>query len=232
MMTRVLVVDDDTDVQIVLARDLRGRNYEVELAGTYEEALAALTGEDPLHVLLTDLRMPCRDGLDLLAEARRISPETKSVLMSAYATAKDCQAALDLGAITVLCKPFTRTELLDAVTRAEECCSSFHGRLHGVMLMDVLQLLHARHRSVRVEVGGQTPGHILLLEGELADAGCGETRGEDALAQLLAAPSGWVETHSIIARVDRNIEGSFDAIVDRVSQRLRAEESRAEGHPR
>ena len=80
---RVLVVDDEREMAEMLADGLCDRGYEATAAASSEEALARL-GEDAFDALVTDLRMPHVDGLALLAEARRATPDLPVIVMTAY----------------------------------------------------------------------------------------------------------------------------------------------------
>jgi CheY-like chemotaxis protein len=193
-VSRILVVDDDVHVQETLARDLRVQSYDVGIAASFDEAVAALNSAPAVDVMLTDLRMPGRDGLDLLHETRRLSPNTRTVLMSAFATAKDYEAAVALGTTSVLCKPFTRSQLRTAVRQALECGEGFRGRVHGIGLVDLLQMLHFARRSTSLSVRGDVEGKIELRNGEIIHAATDDAIGEDALGALLATPTGFVHT--------------------------------------
>lgn len=119
-MTSVLVVEDDATFRSTLARDLGSRGYTVRVASSVEDAIAALVA-GRFDVLLTDLRLGGRDGIDLLKRARTVAPTTRSILMSGFASARDHQRAIELGAVRVLCKPFTSAELNQAIEHARDC---------------------------------------------------------------------------------------------------------------
>lgn len=201
-MTAVLVVDDDVPFRSTLARALGGRGYEVDVADDVDGALQALAGRR-FDVLLTDLRLGGRDGIDLLDGARRVSPGTRPVLMSAYATARDHQTAVELGAVKVLCKPFTPDDLLRAIQEAVECGQGFRGSVHGLSLTDMLQMFHHARRSLTVEVGGPVSGRIHIRSGqvehaEATRAGAPALEGEAALRALLASPAGSLRTTVLV----------------------------------
>ena len=95
----LLAVDDEPSVARAVERDLRrryGRDYRVLRAGSGEEALATLREAKlrgtPIALLLVDQRMPGMSGVELLEAARKIAPDAKSALLTAYA---DTQAAID-----------------------------------------------------------------------------------------------------------------------------------------
>lgn len=192
-MTSVLVVDDDAQLRAAVARDLEDNGFEVRVAESVQDALAALR-EAAVDVLLTDLRMSDEDGIDLLDQVRHASGATRPILMSAYATARDHQTALELGAVRVLCKPFTSTELLLAIQQAVDCETGVRGSVHGLSLVDLLQMFHFGRRSISIAVGAPVTGEIHMKDGELVHAACAELQGEDALRALLATPSGSINT--------------------------------------
>lgn len=155
-MTKVLVVDDEGPVRSAVKRMLGQHGFEVSMASSYDEALQLLQ-KVPFEVLLTDLRMNGPDGLELIRATQASSPATRPILMSAYATARDSQMALDLGAVRVLGKPFEPNELLEAVRRAADTNEGFFGAVHGLSLIDLLQMFHYMRRSITVRLLGAAP---------------------------------------------------------------------------
>lgn len=207
-MTSVLVVDDDAPLRKALARELRANGYDSMLASGYDEALQRL-GERAYDVLLTDLRMGDKDGLDLIMTLSQSFPSTRPILMSAYATARDSERAKDLGAVRVLCKPFDSSEMLQAVERAAECTQGFFGTVHGLSLVDMLQMFHYAQRSLSVRVLGSVPAAIHMQRGQIIHATCGTAQGEEALAQILTLPAGSLQTSSlepVVATVSREFQ--------------------------
>jgi two-component system KDP operon response regulator KdpE len=106
----ILVVDDDTSVREMLARELRAAGHDVETAhdGRHGAELAAL--HDPALVL-TDLSMPVADGFALISMVRA-SSRVPIVVLSVRGRDEDKVRALDLGADDFICKPFSTAELL------------------------------------------------------------------------------------------------------------------------
>lgn len=210
-MTSVLVVDDDAQLRSALARELADQGMAVEVAPSVEEAVSVL-GRMSVDVLVTDLRMSDRDGIDLLTTVREVSSQTRTILMSAYASARDYQTAIELGVVKVLCKPFTPSEVLEAVRQAADCSTGFRGSLHGLSLIDMLQMFHYGRRSLCLTVGGVPSGTICFKDGEIVHAHRGDLRGEDALRAILVAKSGSVTT-TVGADVPRTIERSFQGLL-------------------
>ncbi len=112
-MTRILVVDDDSVLQRTLRINFRARGHEVVLAGSGEEALAAIAAEPPDLVIL-DLGLPDLDGVEVLRQLRRRSA-VPVIVLSARRQADDKVEALDEGADDYVSKPFSIDELMARV---------------------------------------------------------------------------------------------------------------------
>lgn len=217
-MTSVLVVDDDAPLGRALARELRANGYDSLPVSGYEEAIERLSVQS-YDVLLTDLRMGEKDGLDLILAIAASFPATRPILMSAYATARDSERAKDLGAVRVLCKPFGTTEMLQAVERAVESAQGFLGSVHGLSLIDMLQMFHYAQRSVSVHVLGGTPAAIHLENGRIVHATHGALGAEAALSQILTLPAGSLQT-SPLENVPRSISREFQPLMLDLLRRL------------
>jgi hypothetical protein len=153
-----------------------------------------------------------QDGIDLLEELNSLAPNTRSILMSAHATAKDHKRAMDLGAVQVLCKPFSSNELLQAIQQAIECESGFRGSVHGLSLIDVLQMFHYARRSISISIAGGVHAEIHLRDGEVVHAVCGQARGEAALQRILAMPSGAIVT-SALSTAEVSVTRPFQSLL-------------------
>ena len=114
----ILLVDDEEDVRAVIGRALRSAGYEVEEAGDGSAAAALLAGRS-YELVITDVVMPGRDGLDLLADLARLDRPPPVLVISGGGLKLSPEFVLTasraLGAGEVLHKPFTMTELLGAV---------------------------------------------------------------------------------------------------------------------
>ena len=213
MKPSLLLVEDDADFRSALVRTLDQQGFDnvVEVAGV-EEALRTLDAR-AFDVVLTDLRLGERDGIDLIQSLRQAHPAVRPILMSAYATARDVQVALAQGAVTVLCKPFTPDELRGAIQQAAECGTGFHGTFHGISLVDMLQMLHLARRSLKVSVSGAVSGSIHLQDGEVVHAEAGDHRGEPAFRILLGEPAGSLQTAAAVEGVERTITRDFETFL-------------------
>jgi DNA-binding NtrC family response regulator len=116
---RIAVLDDEQRMVDVLRMMLSREGYEVEGFVRPDVALEAIA-ERPVDVLVTDLRMPGADGLEVLRRARALAPDLPVVLVTAHATVQTAVAALREGAFDYVEKPFDNDELKALVRRAVE----------------------------------------------------------------------------------------------------------------
>ncbi len=107
---RILVIDDEVNAATALESLLRDDGYEVEKAHEGRGGLLLLDRMQP-DVVLSDVRMPGMDGVELLAKIKTLRPETMVVLMTAYGTVKTAVKAMKLGAEDFLSKPIDVEEL-------------------------------------------------------------------------------------------------------------------------
>ena len=112
-MFRILVVDDEVPITILLSKILKREGYAVETAGSGEEALAKLPEFVP-NLVITDLKMPGIDGIELMRRIRRERPEIDFILLTAYATVENAVEAMKAGAREYLIKPLKEPEELRA----------------------------------------------------------------------------------------------------------------------
>ena len=118
-MKRVLVVDDEENLRVVLKTLLRRHGYEVEVASGGQEALVKIDSFGP-DVVLTDVRMPKLGGLDLLSILRAKGNPATVIVMSAYGNVDQAIEAMKAGAYDYLQKPFKPDEVVLALRKAEE----------------------------------------------------------------------------------------------------------------
>jgi two-component system KDP operon response regulator KdpE len=110
MANRILVVDDEPQIQHLLRTALEGRGYEVRLAGDGRAALDAAASSWP-NVIILDLGLPVIDGIEVCRRIREWS-RVPIIVLSAREGDRDKVEALDLGADDYLTKPFSMEELL------------------------------------------------------------------------------------------------------------------------
>ncbi len=116
---RVLVVDDERKQLDILKAILGREGFDVDTATTAEAAVAILHDAPPA-VILTDLKLPGIDGIGLLEETLRVSPQTVVIIVTAHGTIDTAVRAMKKGAFDYLTKPLARDTVVLAVRRALE----------------------------------------------------------------------------------------------------------------
>ncbi len=112
MENRVLVVDDEKEIRAFLNKALsRFGGFHVELAESGKEALLKLEKE-PFDLVLTDLKMPKMDGLQLIAEIAKSKPETLTIMMTGHGSIDSALEAMKLGASDYITKPLNLDEMI------------------------------------------------------------------------------------------------------------------------
>jgi two-component system response regulator PilR (NtrC family) len=116
---RLLVVDDEQSMREFLESFLRREGYDVSTAADVNTALSYLES-DEIDLVITDMQMPEKTGLDLILEARELSPETAMVMITGFGTTDSAISAMREGAYDYLTKPFKVDELRIVIEKALE----------------------------------------------------------------------------------------------------------------
>lgn len=207
----LVVADPDAEIRDSVSEYLTERGYQVEPAADADTAAELLHDHD-VDVMITDLAMRGDGGADLLTLARVTAPTTRTIGMGAGLTPRERDAALRLGAVRVLAKPLSLLELADAINVAQDSAEGFHGWMHRMSLIDVLQMYHHAGQSLVLSISGDVDGAIAFQRGELIHAESGGRTGMDALVELLNAQRGRLET-SVLTDDRRTISGPFDHVL-------------------
>ncbi|MGH8502976.1 MAG: nitrogen regulation protein NR(I) [Gammaproteobacteria bacterium] len=120
VLDRVWVIDDDSSIRWVLERALRKANIDVRSFESARDALQALRRDSP-HAVITDVRMPGIDGMELLSQVKREHPDLPVIIMTAHSDLDSTVSAYREGAFDYLPKPF---DIGTAVALAERACRS------------------------------------------------------------------------------------------------------------
>ncbi|MBI4590813.1 MAG: sigma-54-dependent Fis family transcriptional regulator [Candidatus Rokubacteria bacterium] len=116
---RILVVDDEASMREVLFIMLKNEGYDVTVAEGGEAAIEAVRRET-FDAIITDLRMPKVDGLQVLKTAKDLSPNTVVIMITAFASSETAVEAMKLGAYDYITKPFKYDEVTLNIKRALE----------------------------------------------------------------------------------------------------------------
>jgi two-component system response regulator QseB len=182
---RILVVEDDRDIAGLVGRELRALGHTVDMIGLAEDALDAARATD-YALMIVDLGLPDRDGLDLVREMRRRSIAAPILMLTARRKVEDRVSGLASGADDYLVKPFDLDELL---ARVRAVLRRRGGRgvpeiVHGALSLNPATRC-VSFRGAAVEL---SPREFSVLEALLADPGAVVSR-----ARLEEAVYGWGE---------------------------------------
>ena len=116
-MANLLIVDDELGMRQFLTHLLQREGHTVRLAENGAEALAQLREQAP-DLIISDIRMPDMNGVDLLRAAKEMLPDVEVIMMTAFANVDTAREAFLLGAYDFVQKPFDNDLLKETVTRA------------------------------------------------------------------------------------------------------------------
>ena len=171
-MGRILIVDNEASMRLILASNLRQDQHELWEASGVQEAQRALTAND-FDVVVTDQKMPDGDGLAVLASAREVDPTIPVILLTAVATVELAAESTGQGAFDFLTKPF-QPELVRATVR--RACERTRLLRENILLKDAVVRLEGASeiygesqaiRDVRDRIARVAPTNaIVLITGE------------------------------------------------------------------
>jgi DNA-binding NtrC family response regulator len=114
---KILVIDDESIVRTSCSRSLTPEGYDVKLSQNGADAMKMLE-EESFDLVLTDLKMPDIDGIEVLKMIKQRWPQTEVIVVTGYQTVDTAVKSIKLGAFDYLEKPFTPDSLIAAVNNA------------------------------------------------------------------------------------------------------------------
>jgi two-component system chemotaxis response regulator CheB len=190
-LKKVLIVDDEETLTWSMARSLSKDkdNYEVLIANNGREAFTFLE-KNKIDLVISDIRMPDINGLDLLVKIRKEYPQTKVIIMTAYGSADVQKEANQRGSLYYVEKPFEISDLRKIIIDLIGKKKGFRGKVFGLQLTDIIQInCLSRLTTALIITRDGERGVIYLNEGEIIHAECGEQKGTEAFYKIL----GWQE---------------------------------------
>lgn len=124
---RVLIVDDEVNMQLVLSAAFEDEGHSVSAASNGAEAIAAVTAED-YDLLILDLKLPDMTGIDVFRRAREIRPGAVAIMITAYSSIDTAIEAMKMGAYDYITKPFNVEKLLMVAANAIEGRALYRAR--------------------------------------------------------------------------------------------------------
>ena len=138
MKIRVLLVDDEKDFIEMLAQRLETRGFEVTTASSGEAALGALK-EGEFDVVVLDVLMPGKDGIETLKEIKEIRPLLHVIMLTGNATVETAIEGMKQGAYDYLMKPTDMKDLVEKITNAYELKSAHEERIRKAEIEGILK---------------------------------------------------------------------------------------------
>lgn len=142
---KVLVAEDDDIVRDVIVKFLTDEGYSVVVAINGHEAIKMLRVED-IKLVLSDLRMPGADGMEVLRASMRVNPNIAVVIITAYGTLDTALEAMNEGAYDYIVKPFVMQQLLLVVRNAFKMAMLME---ENNMMADQLKETHRKLESIK-----------------------------------------------------------------------------------
>lgn len=219
---RILLVDDEPNVVKSCARMLELEGFAVEGTTSGAEAVD-LYQRERFDLVLTDLKMPGVDGLDVLTAVREHNPDAAVVIFTAYGTKESVVEALRLGAREFLEKPLDTKSLVATVRTIleQETGTTVRGNLHTMSLASIFQIncTELNQARLRIRHGGQE-GSVYFADGEVVHAELGSKIGEEAVYELLGWEDGEFELEMGIPASERTITTGWSGLLLEGMRRL------------
>jgi len=190
-LKKVLIVDDEETLTWSMAKSLsKDRDkYEVIIANNGKEALSQLK-DNKIDLVISDIRMPDINGLDLLVKIKKDYPDTKVIIMTAYGSSDVQKEANRRGSLYYVEKPFEISDIRKIIIDLIGKKKGFQGKVFGLQLTDIIQInCLSRVTTALTFTKDSEKGVIYLNEGEIVHAECGEEQGTDAFYKIM----GWQE---------------------------------------
>jgi two-component system probable response regulator PhcQ len=170
MQARILIVDDEENILNALKRLFRKENYRIFTADSGEEGLAVMDREE-MDLIISDLKMPNMNGIEFLAKAKEMSPDTLRIMLTGHADLKSVLEAIDRGEVyRFLLKPWNNEELKMSIRQALDFCQvqrENKALARTVKKQDrILRELEAEHPGI-ADVHRDANGSVLLDDDEI-----------------------------------------------------------------
>ena len=160
-MNKILIIEDDKNIQRLLGLELRHKNYSVDSAYDGEQGIEMFS-KNTYNLVLLDLMLPKKSGKEVCQELRKLA-DTPIIVITAKDSVLDKVELLDLGANDYICKPFAMEELLARIrvaTRNKENSNNKHFYIENEIKMDIL----AKKVLLNEEEISLTKTEFLILE--------------------------------------------------------------------
>jgi CheY-like chemotaxis protein len=236
MPRHILIIDDQTDILLILERKFREiAGVSVKSTGSLAEALSLLASK-PFDLVISDVRLGRDSGFDLVREVNRSYPGVGSILMSAYRSSTNRQQAEALGVILFLEKPFQIAELIQAVKdyfEAKENPQPGPGlsvpaahaaapeltrtnSLSHFKLEDLVQLFCLNGRNIQITITPQESapiGEIYIQGGQMVHVDFNGMTGDEGFLALMQLQDPKLKVKDWTSPVPVTVESGWDKLL-------------------
>lgn len=144
MITKILVADDEPDLEMLIKQKfrqkIRDKEYEFVFAVNGKDALEKISDHKEIDILLSDINMPEMDGLTLLSKVNETSPLIKSVIVSAYGDMENIRTAMNRGAFDFITKPINFEDLTLTIEKTIRQVNNIKETLKAVKENNILKM--------------------------------------------------------------------------------------------
>lgn len=202
---RILVVEDDQDLNLTLVNSLRKDGYFVHGTMSGAEAIRILWSEE-FDVVIGDLKTPGADGFEMLQWLRAYRPNTRMMMVVTVSSPALRTQALEAGVVSYLEKPLNLHQLKEELRRLLQQ-TGFSASLDSFDLLDVIQIINLSRKNIAllVNTGLEERGILRFQKGELIWAEYGILRGEEAFFALAAHKNGTVTQQDWHEQITPNV---------------------------
>ena len=209
-MPKVLIVDDEEDILWGLSEELSRNGIDVDTASNGQEAFDKIK-ENDYDFLITDIRMPGMSGSELLLKTKKLRPDLKVVVMTAYGSDELKQEVLSHGAVSYLEKPFDFEQLLQLIKEKDKKVDETISKLS---LNQFMQLVSMEGQSCIVTVKtDEGEGKIYFIDGEVVNAEFQNLSGEDAFIKIMKFQNPAFDVEWTVPQTKRLIEKPLHALL-------------------
>lgn len=205
---RILIADDEDDLTWAISKSLSktDHDFEIESVGNGNDAWQRLS-EKNFDLLISDIRMPGRSGLQLLLDIRKSYPETKVVIITAYGSREIIELTEKYGSFFYLEKPFElgylKQIVLDALGIKKQ---GFNGSIQSARIHELVTMnCTNKSNSSLVISAKERKGTIHFRNGDIVHAEYGKLRGEKAFFNILNLAHGTFKIHHKKSAIPRTI---------------------------
>ncbi len=212
-MATILIVDDDKNFLLSVADGLRThtRDFEVLTAENGLEAIKILDTEK-VDLLVTDVKMPEMNGLELLAHMVTLHPNIPVIVMTAFATREMEDQATNMGTFKFLEKPLDFHMLLEKINEGMEVGAHYFTKV--ISLISFLQTVEREEKTCTIAVRSKgVIGYLYFFNGVLIDGETPDSRGAQAIYNIVSWEDAEVEIDCNCNRQARKIDNPLNFII-------------------